>query len=371
MQPLNPASDTHRTALRDALARPCYAVNFSKRKRKYAEQFLGVVRINAVRQLALVPTGSTALMWGMDCDGATPPTGVSVVRLEDGFIRSVGLGADLVAPISWVADTQGMYFDATRASSLETMLQTLDVDAVTLQRAANFRQSVVASGITKYNVGTASWQRPVNKKHVVLVAGQVQSDASIRYGTQHIKTNLALLQTVRKLRPQSHIVYKPHPDVTAGLRAGTHSDTATKAFFDEVLVDAAVPQLLNQVDEVHVMTSLIGFEALLRGVVVHTYGAPFYAGWGLTNDAGRSQRAFGRRTRSRSLDELLAIALLIYPLYVSPKTRESVSAEQALQLLQDQLQQAPLNGATASISRFTKSLLRPILAWAARLQRRF
>lgn len=371
MQSLNPAGETYRTALRLALAKPCYAVNFSKRKLIFAAQFLAVKKINAVSQLALVPPGTTALLWGMDCDGVTPPAGVCVVRLEDGFIRSVGLGADLVAPISWVADTQGMYFDATRASSLETMLQTLPVDAETLQRAAHFRQSVVASGITKYNVGHACWQRPVGAKHVVLVAGQVESDASIRYGAQHIHSNVALLQAVRKRRPDSYIIYKPHPDVTAGLRAGATRKAATEDFCDEVLVDAAVPPLLKQVDEVHVITSLMGFEALLRGVAVCTYGAPFYAGWGLTDDAGGEQGVFARRTRSRSLDELVAVALLLYPLYVGVHTRERVTAERALKELQKQLQLASRTSAWASVSRSIKSMWRPILAWAARLQRRF
>ena len=40
--------------------------------------------------------------------------------------------------------------------------------------------------------------------------------------------------------------------------------------------------LLGIVDEVHTLTSLTGFEALLRGIEVHAYGGPFYAGWGLT-----------------------------------------------------------------------------------------
>ena len=34
------------------------------------------------------------------------------------------------------------------------------------------------------------------------------------------------------------------------------------------------------------MTSLMGFEALLRGIPVTTLGTPFYAGWGLTTDLG-------------------------------------------------------------------------------------
>jgi capsular polysaccharide export protein len=61
------------------------------------------------------------------------------------------------------------------------------------------------------------------------------------------------------------------------------------------------------------MTSLVGFEALLRNRPVVTYGMPFYAGWGLTRDRAH----FERRTRRRTVDELVAATLLRYPRYYS------------------------------------------------------
>jgi capsular polysaccharide export protein len=60
------------------------------------------------------------------------------------------------------------------------------------------------------------------------------------------------------------------------------------------------------------MTSLAGFEGLLRGRRVVTYGMPFYAGWGLTADQYRSER----RSRRLNLDELVAGCLLKYPRYL-------------------------------------------------------
>jgi capsular polysaccharide export protein len=67
---------------------------------------------------------------------------------------------------------------------------------------------------------------------------------------------------------------------------------------------------------VSVWTSLAGFEALLRGRIVVTYGQPFYAGWGLTRD----QAPLERRRRRLQLEELVAGALILYPLYVDPAT---------------------------------------------------
>ena len=78
------------------------------------------------------------------------------------------------------------------------------------------------------------------------------------------------------------------------------------------------------VDEVHVNTSLAGFEALMRHTDVTTYGVPFYAGWGLTRDLGSVP---ARRTRQRSLDELVAATLLIYPRYLDPMSGLPCPAE--------------------------------------------
>ena len=86
---------------------------------------------------------------------------------------------------------------------------------------------------------------------------------------------------------------------------------------DEVVRDQPIMSLIDAADEVHVNTSLAGFEALLRSKPVTTYGVPFYAGWGLTADLGAVP---SRRTARRSLDELVAAALIVYPRYLDPKT---------------------------------------------------
>src|SRR5206468_9475368 len=77
-------------------------------------------------------------------------------------------------------------------------------------------------------------------------------------------------------------------------------------------------------DEVHVNTSQAGFEALLRGKAVTTYGVPFYAGWGLTKDLGPVPV---RRSTIRTIDELVAATLLLYPRYLDPVTGLPCPAE--------------------------------------------
>jgi capsular polysaccharide export protein len=89
--------------------------------------------------------------------------------------------------------------------------------------------------------------------------------------------------------------------------------------------------LLSAVDEVHTLTSLAGFEALLRGKSVTCYGRPFYAGWGLTED----QVPIARRTGRVTLYELVAGALILYPTYVSRTTGTFTTPERALDELLD------------------------------------
>lgn len=317
------------TALPDG---PVVAHGFSWRKRALLRQFTQRPDIRFVHQGAQVPPGATLLLWG----AAALPTGlgpaVNVVRLEDGFLRSVGLGADLTRPLSWVIDARGIYFDARQPSALEDMLQNGVFGQALLDRAEHFRQQVVAAGLSKYNLAAAPWRRPDTPRPVLLVPGQVETDASIATGALDIKTNMALLQAVRAARPEAWVVYKPHPDVVAGLRrAGTQESQALQ-WCDEVVLQASMSQMLDALrpeDEVHVMTSLTGFEALLRSKKVVCYGQPFYAGWGLTQD----RHPHPRRTRQLTLDALVAAALLLYPVYVSRVSRQPCSPEQALQEL--------------------------------------
>ena len=49
--------------------------------------------------------------------------------MEDGFLRSVGLGSDLTAPASLVVDRQGIYYDPSKPSELESILQTANFSA--------------------------------------------------------------------------------------------------------------------------------------------------------------------------------------------------------------------------------------------------
>ena len=311
----------------DPLAAPVvHALDFSAWKRSVVRQCFPGKRVVFIANASAVPADGVLAVWGMKPVAGAPAPGVRVVRLEDGFLRSVGLGADLIQPMSWVLDSRGMYYDATRPSDIEHLLAESDFTAKKLARAAALRQRIVAAGITKYNVGSSGWLRPGGAGKVILVPGQVESDASLAYGAPVIRTNIEMLQAVRQANPEAYIVYKPHPDVMAGLRAKGAGEDEARQWCDEQVVDIDMGILLAAVDEVHVLTSLAGFEALLRGRAVSCYGQPFYSGWGLTRDIVPNPR----RNRRLPLDALVAAALIDYPLYLSRTGNALITPEQAL-----------------------------------------
>jgi capsular polysaccharide export protein len=287
--------------------------------------------------------------------------GAAFWRLEDGFLRSVGLGAAMTPPFSLVTDRTGVYYDPSGPSDLEALLETSPFGPEMLEEAAALRRLIVDAGLSKYNVGTV---RPdafaeARGRLGVLVPGQVADDASVRLGGGEVRDNLGLLRAVRAAHPDAFIVFKPHPDVEAGLRPGRLQRGAVLELADAIATDTTMPALLAGADALHTLTSLAGFEALLRGVPVHVYGQPFYAGWGLTKDAC----TFPRRTRRLSVEALTAGVLLAYPRYADPRSGWPCSALDAAKLLITRRGERP--GAAARLN----AKVRQALARAVQLRR--
>ena len=320
-----------------------YCVGISPWKRRYLARYLRSPEgtVTFASSDSNIPSDRYRLTWSFRFwqENAAARTG----RVEDGFLRSRGLGSDYVAPASLVIDMQGMYFDRHQPSELENLLNTYDCTDEQCLRAMKLRESIVASGISKYNTGAynnAQFGRsPAGSgKTICLIIGQVENDESIRRGCDAISTNTALCQAVRRKRPEGYLVYRPHPDVESGNRKGMVCGNVLNSCVDEVDSDLPITMALNRCDELHTMTSLTGFEALLRHRKVFTYGLPFYAGWGLTND----ELICTRRTRKRFLDELVYLTLIAYPRYMHVASGEFITPEQQVHHLSWQQSQTGL-----------------------------
>lgn len=327
-------------AINDATRGEIYCTGMTAWKRAIVKPFLGTPSsrlhfLPSVEDLAAVtlPPDSRILLWGTKNEAQLTALARSrqlpVWRMEDGFLRSVGLGSDLFRPVSLVVDPTGMYYDPYSGSALETMLSTQQLDADALARAARFRHDYVNLKLSKYNLKRSGLQVDGGGRRIILVPGQVEDDASIMRGSPQVRTNLALLEAVRAANPGACILYKAHPDVVAGNRQGMVPAAALARLADQCVNDANIIDCILAVDEVHTMTSLSGFEALLHGRIVHCYGGPFYAGWGLTVD----HLALPHRQARISLDALVHAVLLAYPRYVLPGVAGFVAAEDVMRYL--------------------------------------
>lgn len=322
----------HRTALRQDPP-TAIAVGFSPRKRKALARFMPHTRWVDGDE---APEGTPVVAWGM---AKIPPAlqGRKVLRVEDGFLRSKGLGAALVPALSWTIDsTGGIFYDPRRPSAMSEAALAYTGTGTQADDAAAVRARLLAARATKYNLAEAPASFDAQGRTTVLVVGQVEQDASLRCGGGPIQSNAALLAAARAAWPEAFLVYRPHPDVVQGLRPGDWQ--ADGALADAVEPHAGTLALIEACDRVAVMTSQMGFEALLRGKPVTCFGTPFYAGWGLTDDRG--PMAVGRAPRH--LDALIWAAYVAVPRYVSPQTGKLIGWRGACHLLERSPPPAPI-----------------------------
>jgi len=315
------------------------AYGFSAWKRKFIRDFLAFPKVEINFKNFFRPNHNDQILaWGKKAKLLKDKGYKNVITVEDGFIRSIGLGASLIRPCSLVFDDVGIYYDATQPSKIENLLKTTELTSTQYERAQNLRDLLVELNISKYNVGVAKkLTKPSEDQKILLVIGQVEDDMSVQLGGVEIKTNLALLKEVRRNNSKAYIIYKPHPDVHAGLRVGKIEEQVVLQYANQIELDSSILECFEICDEVHTITSLSGFEALLRGLKVYCYGMPFYAGWGLTQDKFQCDR----RNKNLDLDTLVYVTLVEYAVYNIEKTTSMniplVSPEDVILYIQSQM----------------------------------
>lgn len=324
----------------EKLAGNVLCVGFSPWKKQFIHNFLKLPSIKPSFSSRINAKNSQdkqhIIVWGMKQPELSRQhlAPARLWRMEDGFVRSVGLGAKLIAPYSLVLDDQGIYYNPQQPSRLEQILASLQLQDSQRKRIRTVMTALIEQNISKYNLhGANDWPGNIPAgKRIILVPGQVSDDASIRYGTsRYCNNNQQLLALARQSHPDAYIVYKPHPDVVSGLREGKIAEHSMLQLADAVVSQSPMPFCLQACDEVHTMTSLTGFEALLRGKKVVCYGQPFYSGWGLTTDL----QPLARRSRKLDLETLAYGTLISYPVYAMHKASIGAQIEQVVLQIND------------------------------------
>lgn len=256
-------------------------------------------------------------------------------HVEDGFLRSVELGSTKAPPYSLTIDSKTPYFDATKPSDLEELLANYDFenDNDLLTEANLIISRIIKNGISKYNNST-----PVNindlygnkVKKRVLVIGQVEDDASIKLGCEQKLTNNDVVKLAAAENPNAQIIYKPHPDVLHRYRKRGSNPKYVKNICTVIEEDVPIAQALETIDHVYTITSLAGFEALIRGIKVTTLGCPFYGGWGATD----TRQPNTRRTRKLNAQEIFSGAYLLYAKYFDPDAKSPITIMETIEKLE-------------------------------------
>jgi capsular polysaccharide export protein len=236
--------------------------------------------------------------------------GLPYVALEEGFLRSVGFGQQNVEPLSVIVDPVGIYYDSTRCSWLERLLEegALD-DPVLLARAEAAIAMLRAEKLTKFNTAPTVDERELYSglgDDFILIIDQTFNDESVLRSGAGPDPFTTMLRQARLDHPDRRIVIKSHTTVLNTPGPGyfaTHDASGGRVtVFDRDLI---------------------------AGKPVTCFGLPFYAGWGLTRD----RVACPRRRRRRSLAQIFAAAYLLYPTYVDPYLGQRCDFERAVEIL--------------------------------------
>lgn len=282
------------------------------------------------REFETNPQNTTVLVWGTLLPNfvkrAALKNSIGIKYVEDGFIRSVQLGASKAPPMSLVYDSKVPYFDSRYPSDLENLLNNYDFDANVdlMEEASECIELIVSNKISKYNHARHYDMNKVYGQKLrrrILVIGQVEDDASIKLGCDRPVTNNALVRLAKKENPEAEIIYKPHPDVLNGFRKMQSNPEDVANIAKIIGDDISIAQSFETIDHVYTITSLSGFEALLRGIKVTTIGSPFYSGWGLTDD----RQPNSRRNRKLTVQQVFAATYLLYGRYYDLDSGDSIT----------------------------------------------
>lgn len=261
----------------------------------------------------------------------------NVTFFEMGFINSIYTFDNIrkvknySKVISYVFDDLAPYYDARYKNRLEEMLndKNLKFNEKEIERARININKIIKNKITKYNHQPIYKPKIGKNKNKVLIIDQAYGDMSIAKGLANEYTFKNMFETAIKENPNSDIIIKIHPDNLLYKENCYYNEEIQREniyLFNEEINPIS---LLEIVDKVYVCTSQLGFEALMMGKEVHTFGMPFYAGYGLTIDYQKCER----RTNKRTLEEIFYITYINYSYYVNPEKEERCEVEEAIDYL--------------------------------------
>lgn len=286
--------------------------------------------------------------------------------VESGFVNSVDLfkptntqeyNDKWCMPVSYIM-AYAQHYDYTIGTMMPMAMMYLTFKYCTLnpvqyQRALNAINFILKNKISKYNNQLKEFPKPNNDKKNILIVDQTYGDQSIQLEEDTAIVFQRMLDTAIEENSDCNIFLKIHPEQLVGRRLGFYTTNKDDIKPGQVYINREkYPQvhfitdfynpidLLSKMDKVYTVSSQIGFEALLFRKSVITFGMPFYAGYGFTDDRCTDEKFVEIKAYiERSPIKVKSIVEMFYQLYirlthyVNPDTGALIELEDALNLI--------------------------------------
>ncbi|MBO6860645.1 hypothetical protein [Roseibium sp.] len=259
---------------------------------------------------------------------------IPYIAFEDGFLRSIHPGNG-ERPLSIVIDRTGIYYDCRQPSDLEALIRKRASSPLPVDRARKAMDLLRVSRLSKYNNATVQDVSTLRLKSArredrVLVVDQTVGDASIVGARASAQTFSQMLDAAARENPGAEILVRIHPEAMTGRKLGHFStkELHNISRYSAPVADALAGGLLRLTPEpinpwalleacsaLYCVSSQLGFEGVMAGCTVHSFGESFYNGWGLTRD--RTPKPTARRGPA-SLEAVFAATYFDYIHYFDP-----------------------------------------------------
>lgn len=257
-----------------------------------------------------------------------------IVLCESGPIGSITPHNAKSLPIerevmSVISDMHAYNYDSYHSSDLERYISTCSLDSAALQRAKKNIAAIVENKISKYNHQPLEISEPGTPgRRKVLVVDQDVADTSVFLARGTKEAFDKMLADAISENPDADVLVKTHPIDIIGNKTTVGCYTGVSGKNVVPITYPANPfTLMEYVDKVYVSSSAFGFEALMAGKEVHTYGIPWYAGWGLTKD----YYICPRRNKRKSLEELFHCFYIWYCKWYNPISKRQCELEEVIE----------------------------------------
>jgi len=247
------------------------------------------------------------------------------IRIEDGFIRSNGLGVTGAKSMSFIIDKSGIFYDKVNDNDLKDIILKQKLSIIEEKKIRDIIKYITDNKISKYNnICTKSIDTlNISDKKNILIIGQVDNDMSLKYGLiDNHDVYLDIIKFINSNNTNHTIYIKLHPDILSGVKKSSLDLNQLRNMNVIIITDNYNPiELLSKFEEIHTLTSQMGFEALMIGKKVHTWGVPFYSGYGITEDHNIYYEDV-RNTIPRSLEIVFKSMYLDYTIYIDLNKKE-------------------------------------------------